>query len=128
MAPPLHILTASLNSRRKELGMSFSALAVRSRVSEPTIKRMFSDQPTAASFTSVAAVAQALGMPVGFTAMDPDELRRQQARRKAERVARLVQGTSALEDQAVDSAEYNRLVERSYHELLAGSPRRLWAE
>lgn len=43
-------------------------------------------------------------------------------------VARLVQGTNALEAQAVDDAEYRRLVERTYHELLARSRRRLWAD
>ncbi len=39
----------------------------------------------------------------------------------------MVQGTSALESQAVDAATYQRLIEKSVHELLAGSPRRLWS-
>lgn len=128
MASPLCILMASLDSRRRELRMSFSALALRSSVSEPTIKRMFSDQRAAASFANVASVARALGMTISFDATDPDDFRRQQALRKAEKVAEFVQGASMLEDQAVDSVAYNRLVERSNHELLAGSPRRLWAE
>ena len=51
----------------------------------------------------------------------------EQARKKAEQVARLVQGTSALESQAVDAKTYKRLVEKTYHELLAGSRRRLWS-
>jgi hypothetical protein len=55
-------------------------------------------------------------------------LLRAQARAKAEEVARLVQGTSALESQAVDADAYRRLVERSYHELMAGSRRRLWGD
>jgi hypothetical protein len=67
-------------------------------------------------------------MPLGVGAVDVDEVLRQQARKKAEVVARLVQGTSALEDQAVDAATFARLVERTYHEMLAGSRRALWEE
>jgi transcriptional regulator with XRE-family HTH domain len=128
MTLSLPISIDHLTSRREALGMSFAALANRSGVSEPTVKRMLGGHLGAASFANVAAVAQALGATLGFEEIDPDELCRQQARRKAERVARLVQGTSALESQAVDAQSYNRLVEKSYHELLAGSRRRLWSQ
>ena len=74
------------------------------------------------------AVAEALGASFGIEEADPEELCRQQARRKAEQIARLVQGTSALESQAVDQTAYARLVERSFHQLMAGSRRRLWSE
>lgn len=113
--------------------MTFAALAVRSGVSEPTVKRMLGGRVDAAgggggaSFAHVAAVAEALGMPLTAEPVDADDMRLAAAREKAERIARLVQGTSALEAQAVDEAEYRRLVERSVHELLAGPPRRLWS-
>jgi len=108
--------------------MSYSVLAARSGVSEPTVKRILGGRHAEASFANVAAVASALGASLDIAQADPDELCRQQARRKAERIARLVQGTSALESQAVDADSYRRLVERSYHQLLAGSRRRLWSE
>lgn len=107
--------------------MTFAALAARSGVSEPTVKRILGGHPGEASFANVAAVAAALGAPLELAAIDVEEFRRRQARAKAEAIARLVQGTSALEAQAVDRAAYERLVERTYHELLAGSGRRLWA-
>jgi len=107
--------------------MSFPSLAERSGVSEPTVKRIFAGQIGEALFANVAAVVDALGMSFGLEEIDADELCRRQARMKAEQIARLVQGTSALESQAVDPTTYNRLVEKSYHELLAGSKRRLWA-
>ncbi len=106
--------------------MSFATLASRSGVSEPTIKRILGGRLDEASFANVTAVAQAMGSKLDFRESDVDELCRAQARKKAELVARLVQGTSALESQAVDSVTYQRLVEKSYHELLAGSRRRLW--
>lgn len=118
----------SLVRRREALGMSHAALASRSGVSEPTVKRILGGQLGAASFANVIAIAEALGVSFGLVETDADEFRRQQARRKAEDVARLVQGTSALESQAVDGDTYRRIVERSYHALLAGSKRRLWSD
>jgi transcriptional regulator with XRE-family HTH domain len=116
-----------LAARRVDLGMSFSTLAARSGVSEPTVKRILGGRGAEASFANVAAIAAALGAPLGIAERDLQEFCREQARRKAEEIARLVQGTSALEAQAVDAATYERLVEKSYHELMAGSRRRLWA-
>jgi transcriptional regulator with XRE-family HTH domain len=107
--------------------MSIPSLAVRSGVSEATVKRILGGQIGEASFANVAAVAEALGVPLGLIETDVDELCRKQARKKAEQVVRLVQGTSALESQAVDTQTYNRLLEKSFHELLAGSKRRLWS-
>ncbi|MGH7244175.1 MAG: helix-turn-helix domain-containing protein [Phycisphaerales bacterium] len=116
-----------LTSRRKALGMSIAALAVRSGVSEPTVKRILGGQIGDAAFAKVAAITQALGVSIELDEVDADELCRRQARMKAEQIARLVQGTSALESQAVDTQTYNRIVEKSYHELLAGSRQKLWA-
>ena len=80
-----------------------------------------------ASFGNVAAVARALGVSVELGESDADTFLLKQATEKARRVARMVQGTSALESQAVDADTYERLVSRSVHELLAGSRRRLWS-
>lgn len=122
------VTNVSLDRRRRDLGLTFTALSVRSGVSEPTVKRILGGRLGEASFTHVVAIARALGAPIAAEATDIDQMLRDRARAKAEAVARLVQGTSALESQAVDDAEYRRLVERSYHELLAGSRRRLWAD
>ena len=108
--------------------MSVVALARRSGVSLPTVRRILEGGLHESSFANVSSVSEALGAPLMLDATDVDELRRRQAQAKAEQVARLVQGTSALENQAVDQSTYRRLVERSVHELLAGSNRRLWGE
>lgn len=125
MTPKPSNTTSRLSARRHELGMSYPALAERSGVSEPTVKRILSGQD--ASFANVTAVAAAMGLKLGFEETDAQDLRRAQAEKKARHIARMVQGTSALESQAVDDATYQRLVEKSLHELLAGSSRRLWA-
>lgn len=116
-----------LNARRQAIGMSYSIVSDRSGVSEPTVKRILGGQAAEASFSNVVAVAAALGITLELGITDADELCRAQARHKAEQAARLVQGTSALESQAVDPETYGRLVEKSYLQLLAGSKRRLWS-
>jgi len=128
MTTTMHISAERLKHRRESLRMSYSIVASRSGVSEPTVKRILGGQVAEASFANVVAIAEALGASFGIEEPDPEELCRQQARRKAEQVARLVQGTSALESQAVDQAAYDQLVERSFHQLMAGSRRRLWSE
>lgn len=117
-----------LDARRRELGLTFHALSVRTRVSVPTLKRMLGKGIESATFANVDAVARELGAPIVMQESDTGEILRARAAELAERTARLVQGTSALEAQAVDPAEYRRLVERTYHQLLAGSRRQLWSD
>lgn len=127
MTAMLSNLAERLADRRERLGMSYPSLAERSGVSEPTVKRVLAGRIAEASFENVAAIADALGMPLMADPIDVEDFREQVARQKAERVARLVQGTSALEAQAVDADQYRKLVERSMRELLTGSRRLLWA-
>lgn len=108
--------------------MTHADLAARSGVSVPTVKRMLGGAMGDSSLRNVEAVAAALGLRIRTEAADVDEMRRAQARLKANRIARMVQGTSGLEGQAVDARTFERMVERTYHELLAGPSRRLWAD
>lgn len=124
----LQITVQRLAHRRTELGMSFAIIAFRSGVSEPTAKRILGGHIGQVSFANVVAVAEALGVRIGAPDLDVRDLLHHQARAKAEYVARLVQGNSALEGQAVDSAAYQHLIDLTYHELLAGPRRRLWAQ
>ena len=123
----LPITAERLQIRRKMLGIGFQSLALRSGVSIPTVKRIFGGQIAAASFGNIAAIAEALGLSFELGESSVDALCRQQARKKAMQVARLVQGTSALESQAVGKDTYKRMVEKSFREILAGPKRKLWA-
>ena len=123
----LPITAERLQIRRKMLGIGFQSLASRSGVSIPTVKRIFGGQIAAASFGNIAAIAEALGLSFELGESSVDALCRQQARKKAMQVARLVQGTSALESQAVGKDTYKRIVEKSFREILEGPKRKLWA-
>jgi transcriptional regulator with XRE-family HTH domain len=106
--------------------MTHAQVARRSGVPEPTVKRILGGRSGHASFANVSAVAGALGVSLDGPTIPVDEFRRQQARDRAEFVTRLVQGTSALEGQAIDQEVRERLLERTYRDLLSGPSRRLW--
>jgi transcriptional regulator with XRE-family HTH domain len=121
-------LIERLDRRRRLLRMSHGALARLSGVSEPTVKRILRGRGGAGTFLNVAAIVNALGASLTLEEADAEELRSAQARQVAERVMRMVQGTNALESQAIDEEAYERLMDQTVHELLAGSGRKLWAE
>lgn len=121
-------LERDLDRRRKALGMSLRALAARSSVSEPTVKRMLGGKLEQASLANVRAVAEALGMQLSVTPeSDAVSFAETAAEEKARWIVQMVQGTSALESQAVSQAEIEAMVRRTVHELMAGSPRKLWS-
>ncbi len=123
------LLFEKLENRRRELGLSQSALAERSGVSLPTVQRILSGHSPAASFENTLAIAQVLGMQLDAVPVIPaQEVLKAQALKKAERLVRMVQGTSALEAQAVSARHIGQMIKKTVQELLAGSRRRLWAE
>jgi transcriptional regulator with XRE-family HTH domain len=118
-----------LDQRRRQLGLSYAALAKRSGVSQATVVRLLSGRHPQASFQNVIAIAEALGYEVTFTpAASTSAMRKAQAMTKARRLVGLVQGTSGLEAQAVDAQQIEDLTEQTASQLLAGSPRRLWGD
>ena len=123
-----------LNDRRKELGMSFAALARRSGVSLPTIQKMLYGNERRPDFYKVVAISGALGVTltttptsVIMTTIPAHEFRRQQADRKARQLVSITQATSALEAQAVPEIAAD-LTARTASDLLAGSRLELWKE
>lgn len=105
--------------------MSVAALARRSGVSPGDVRRVLAGRPPAQAPSQVSAVALALGLGPGRA--DVASMLRNEARRKALYVARMVQGSAALEGQAVGRAAYDAMVERTFRELLAGPRSRLWS-
>lgn len=134
MTMPYHqTLAQSLEGRRRALEMSRRLLAKRSGVSLPTVTRILTGLEKSPRVTSIMALAQALGVEVRFShdvqvveVQGVREMQKEQALRKARRVAQHVQGTMALEAQAVSPETIDDMVDENSIELLAGSRRRLW--
>lgn len=121
------LITNGLNDRRASLGMTVADLAERSGVSVATVNRVLGGDRHA-SFDNIARVAGVLGVDVVMSPRgDAEKLKRAEARAKAERLVRIVQGTSSLEGQAVDDETVEAMIQDTMHELLRGSGRRVWS-
>jgi transcriptional regulator with XRE-family HTH domain len=117
-----------MERRRKSLGMSRQILAKRSGVSVPTVNRVLGDGWENTSYANLKAIATALGMEFELrNTVNEQIFAEQQAEAKARTIARMVQGTSALEAQAVNPETYMQIISQTMHELMAGSRRRLWS-
>jgi len=121
-------ISNKLDQRKRALDMPLNELSRRANVSPSTVRRVLAGE-RGARFDAVSAIADALGVPVLDIdrARDIDEMRRDQAVSKAEKLVGLVQGTSALEDQAVDEVYIRHMVQKTINELLCGPRSRLWA-
>lgn len=115
-----------LAKRRRDLRMPVETLATRAGVSARTTRRILAGNPHVA-FASVLAVADALGMRDLSHGSNTDAMRQRQARQKAKQLVKIVQGTSALEGQAVDKTAERHMVARTVTDLLNGPPAALWA-
>lgn len=117
-----------LNARRKVLKMPVDVLVRRSRVPRPTVYRILRGRTESVRFGAVERVAGVLGLTLGAPPVDPEELRRREATRKALLLRRLTQGTMGLEAQAVPDAVLDDLEQATVTRLLAGNGRKLWSE
>jgi transcriptional regulator with XRE-family HTH domain len=130
MATVSHSLSGiaiQIERRRKALGISRQLLAQRSGVSLPTVNRILSSSVENSTFANLKSVAYALGMDFEIKYLsDEQDFAEQQAQTKAETIARMVQGTSGLESQAMDNDTRKQVVRQTVHKLMAGSRHRLW--
>ena len=119
--------SASLEERRKELGMSISALAKRAGLSRHTVTRMLRDDSTDFTFSNLLAVAGALGTSFELREIPAEKFKDQVATMKADRAIRLTQGNVALESHAI-SKKAIRLRTYDAKSRIASSNRKLWSK
>jgi transcriptional regulator with XRE-family HTH domain len=129
VAAGVSTLQEKLRQRRRHLGMTYDQLAARSGISSATAKRIITGEIAAASLGHVVALASAMGLSlVPKDEASAEAMKERAARDQAIRLVKMVQGTSALESQAVSDEEADRLARQSFHRLMAGPPRRIWAQ
>ena len=120
------MLETFLMSRRKKLGMPTRTLVRMSGVPVATVNRILTN-PARVRFEYVAAVARVLGVDMEAGKTVPlQRILKDRAQIKASYVAKLIQGTQALEASALDQPGYERLIAVSIAALLAGKKRKLW--
>jgi transcriptional regulator with XRE-family HTH domain len=115
--------------------MGRATLAKRAGVSLRAVDGILTGTERNPRLATIHAIARALGVSIsvgaefGMTeALSADEMRKERALEKAQRLATGVQASMGLEAQAIDAAQRASLVERTMHKLLAGSGRRLWED
>ncbi len=128
-------INEQIESRRARLGISKTDVARRSGVSLPTVQRLFTGRGARPGLTTVAKVADVLGVEVRLSGRSRvheihsvEAFREMQARKKARRLVRLVHGNMALEAETLDEGVLVAMETESVRTLLAGPPRRLWCE
>ncbi len=120
---------SELEKKRQSLGLSILQLAKRSGVSKPTVQRTLTGERANPTFAHVSAIASALGLSVSLeTEHRSFEMRKKQAEAKAKKLVALVQGSSGLEGQAVDSDTIREMIEETTMEFMSGSNRKLWSD
>jgi hypothetical protein len=121
-------LLLDFNARRKALKMPVDVLVKRSGVPRPTVFRILRGNIDSVRFGYVQNVARELGLTLGGSAVEPEELRLREARRKACILGKLTQGTMGLEAQALSAKVLAQLEEETVAKLLAGKGRKLWSD
>lgn len=120
-------ILAELERRRRALSMTKTSVARRSGVSLPTVNRMLAGTESNPSLESVQAIAGALGLEIGVQPLqNAREFKQERAKQKARRLVKMVQGTMALESQAVTPDVLDELVGEMADQLVAAGRRRLW--
>jgi transcriptional regulator with XRE-family HTH domain len=122
-------LLSSLAGRRKELQMSLRIVAERSGLGVRTVQRVLSLREPKAKLNTVLQIAGALNVELRPKEAGTAHLvRKREAVKKAARLASMVQGTSALESQAIPKNDLRDIKDDITDKLLTGSPRQLWAD
>ena len=117
-----------LASRRRALGMPIDELSSRAGVSINTVNRFLAGKAST-RYPHALKISESLGVP-GLDlerASDTERMRMRQAIKKAKALVALVQGTSALEGQAVGESHVRHMERKTVSELLSGPRSQLWA-
>jgi predicted transcriptional regulator len=116
-----------LNHKREALGISHARLAEMTGVSLLTVQRFFAQGNDNISFATICKMADALGIDLmAQEKTSAQEMLEARARAKAREMAKIVQGTSALEAQGVNTVTLNEIENGIFYTLMNGSKRTLW--
>jgi len=106
--------------RKEHLNITIENLAKLSGIGIRTINRLLKNEDV--KLSTVEAVTNVLGLDfAGNEQISLEELQKQRAKQKALYLASVVQGTSALEMQGLDTDSINKIVAMYENEFLYGN-------
>jgi len=120
-------LLQKVKDRKEQIGITVENLSSLAHLGERTLNRFFAGDDV--KLSTVEKVTNVLGLDfAGNEIIDINTLRKNRAREKALYIVSLVQDTSALEMQGLESDALNILIEETEREFLQGEyQRNLWA-
>jgi len=122
----LHLLER-VKTRRNDLGMTLDNISKLSSLGNRTVARFFSGEDV--KLSTVEKITITLGLDfAGNEIVNIETLREDRAKEKAMYIVSLVQDTSSLEMQGLESNEINSLLEDTKNQFLIGEyQKNLWA-
>src|SRR5437588_3635688 len=110
----------ALDKQRRALKMPLNIVAKRAALSRATVCRILKEKRAGASLENVLAIAKVLGADFAFHFREPEQLVEEQVQKRAKKIARMVQGTMALESQGLtEQSHLDQLVETAAREIRA---------
>lgn len=120
-------LLQKVKNKREKVGITVDNLSKLSNVGAKTIMRFFAGDDV--KLSTVEKVTNVLGLDfAGNEIIDAKTLREKRAEEKAKYIVSLVQDTSALEMQGLESNAIKNLIEETKQQFLTGKYKKnLWA-
>jgi len=120
-------LLEKVKSRKTQMGMTLDNISKLSQLGNRTVVRFFSGEDV--KLSTLEKITNIMGLDfAGNETTDIKTLKENRAKEKALYIVSLVQDTSALEMQGLESRELNTLLEETKNEFLYGAyQKNLWA-
>ena len=122
----LHLLE-KIKTRKEQIGLTIDNIAKLSQLGNRTVTRFFAGEDV--KLSTLEKITNVMGLDfAGNEIVDIKTLKEQRAKEKALYIVSLVQDTSALEMQGLESEAINLLIEDTKEQFLTGAYRKnLWA-
>ena len=122
----LHLLE-KIKTRKKQIGLTIDNIAKLSQLGNRTVTRFFAGEDV--KLSTLEKITNVMGLDfAGNEVVDIETLKEQRAKEKALYIVSLVQDTSALEMQGLESEAINLLIEDTKEQFLTGAYQtNLWA-
>lgn len=122
-------IIARLNRQKKQLGITNGYLAQKTGLSIPTVQRILANKDHSVELAGLLSIADILGIDItASVSRSAQDMLKEKANNKAEKLLQLVRGNSALEGNEIDLGTYQDLLQRTVDDLLKGSKRALWVD
>ena len=120
-------LLEKVKQRKKDIGLTIDNIAKLSKLGNRTVTRFFAGEDV--KLSTLEKITNILGLDFsGDEVVDIKTLRENRAKEKALYIVSLVQDTSALENQGLNSKHIEKLIEETKEQFLNGEyQKNLWA-